>query len=110
MLQLNEEEGLLYERKRKLENENDRAFEAGAKRKLTIRQKTPSALDPKNSEKLQSPASSRSSRRRREETVYACKKIHGEARKGTYHYTWKMIDMQNLACIKLIELYFFTLL
>ena len=76
--QVNEESHLLSEKK-KVENEMIKVSQVALKRRLTIRQKTPSSLHPYNSEKLQSSLSERSHRRRRKETLDASNQIHGSS-------------------------------
>ena len=77
--QVNEENHLLSEKKRKVEGETIKASQVALKRELTIRHKTPSSLHPYNSEKLQSSLSERSHRRRRKETLDASTQIHGSS-------------------------------
>ena len=74
---INEENHLLSEKKEKVKGETIKASQVALKRRLTIRQKTPSSLNPYNSEKLQSSLSERSHRRWRKETLDASNKIHG---------------------------------
>lgn len=89
---LDEEERCMSDKKRKLEGETIRASQVAFKRKMSIRQKTPSTISPYNSEKLQSSLSDRSHRRRRKETLDASNQIHGGTTGNTneniFQYLW----------------------
>ena len=91
LTQVNEESHLLSEKKRQVENEMIKVSQVALKRRLTIRQKTPSSLHPYNSEKLQSFLSERSHRRRGKETLDASNQIHGSSGEIIFEFIHELL-------------------